>query len=296
MKPNARSASILTAALLFAAGCTTTETTPPPTLPQAGPESLRTFEEQSDTRLVVTFIDVTPRWTEATDPTVKAGLEDYLRKLSQANAGSLLRLLGSGDPRQRTVAAGALGFTGNTRYVQPLIGALDSTVPEVVANALFSLWLLKSPDTPRGPVVKALSSPNPRVRSNAALVLGAIVQPGETGDFLQPLIFLLQDSDDVARAEAAGALGKIGDREATPHLVKALSDRYTLIRLRAAVSLGAIRDPAAVPALIQALGDDNDRVRVAAHKALQATTGKDLPLDRSAWELWLDANGIPGAR
>jgi HEAT repeat protein len=55
--------------------------------------------------------------------------------------------------------------------------------------------------------------------------------------------------------QAAEALGKLGDPQAIPALIKALGDSDWDVRCAAAEALGKIGDPQAVPALIQALGD-----------------------------------------
>ncbi len=284
----------LGAALLsvgLVAGCETTPPKPPAPL-KAGPELLETYVIESDPRLIIELNDTILRWTQANDD-LKGRLEEILKKMALANRSALRRLLSNGDARSQAVSAGALGFGGDSHDVDVLITALQSFQQSVVENALLSLWLIASPATPLAPLVAALSSENPRVRSNAALALGAILAPGDTSEALQPLIFALQDTDDITRANAAGTLGRIGNREATPHLVRALSDKYPLIRLRAAVSLGAIRDPSAVPALAVALDDEGEKVRIAAYKALVEITGQSLPRERKDWEEWAASHAPP---
>lgn len=58
-----------------------------------------------------------------------------------------------------------------------------------------------------------------------------------------------QSPDSVVRVRAAMALGRIGDRGATPILIPLLADRDTGVRAEAAFALGELGDPAAVPAL-----------------------------------------------
>ena len=57
--------------------------------------------------------------------------------------------------------------------------------------------------------------------------------------------------DSMVRARAAMALGRIGDRAATPILVLLLADRDTAVRAEAAFALGELGDTAAVPALVR---------------------------------------------
>jgi hypothetical protein len=69
-------------------------------------------------------------------------------------------------------------------------------------------------------------------------------------------------------AEAATALGTIGDPLAVPALVRALKDRYSTVRRAAAVALGSIGDARAFQPLIAALGDGDGFMRTDAAQAL----------------------------
>jgi hypothetical protein len=102
------------------------------------------------------------------------------------------------------------------------------------------------------------------VRQGAATALGQIGDP----EAVPHLITALSDSDDSVRQGAATALGRIGDPEAVPHLITALSDSDDSVRQGAATALGRIGDPEAVPHLITALSDSNDSVRQGAATAL----------------------------
>jgi HEAT repeat protein len=54
---------------------------------------------------------------------------------------------------------------------------------------------------------------------------------------------------------ACWALGKIGHRQAVPHLIQTLGDRNANVRRVACWALGKIGHRQAVPHLIQTLGD-----------------------------------------
>lgn len=86
------------------------------------------------------------------------------------------------------------------------------------------------------------------------------------------LIEALKHPNDVIRASAVEALGKIGGdaKAAVPSLIQALKDRYEFVRAGAAEALGRMGSDAnsAVPHLIQALKDDNGFVRRSAAEAL----------------------------
>ncbi|MFQ5794400.1 MAG: HEAT repeat domain-containing protein [Candidatus Bipolaricaulia bacterium] len=101
------------------------------------------------------------------------------------------------------------------------------------------------------------------------------VRPPAGSDVLTPVSTLakaLRDADWRVRADAAGALGRMGPatRDAVPALVEALNDTNLDVRWQAAWALGEIDPDAreAVPALIEALQDVEVFVRAAAAGAL----------------------------
>jgi hypothetical protein len=82
---------------------------------------------------------------------------------------------------------------------------------------------------------------------------------------------LLEDSSYKVRLQAALLLGKVGDRAATPSLIKALGDENRVVRAMAAQSLGRLGASDAVPALKGVLQRERDSfVRVQLEKALAA--------------------------
>lgn len=80
------------------------------------------------------------------------------------------------------------------------------------------------------------------------------------------------------RMAAANVLGRLGDRDATPALVKRLDDPDPRVRLRAATACGSIGDPRSVDALVELLSDDRREVKRAAADAL-AAIGTDRSLN-----------------
>ena len=100
--------------------------------------------------------------------------------------------------------------------------------------------------------------------------LNAVSQCGVSA--VPSLIEALKHPNDVIRASAVEALGKIGPeaKAAVPSLIQALKDRYEFVRAGAAEALGKIGTDAnsVVPHLIQALKDDNGFVRRSAAEAL----------------------------
>jgi HEAT repeat protein len=75
------------------------------------------------------------------------------------------------------------------------------------------------------------------------------------------LIQALRHSDKGIRAEAASALGKVGDSSAVEALLAALNDAQATVRREAAVSLGKLGDRRAVDALIPLLEKEEDFYR-----------------------------------
>lgn len=61
------------------------------------------------------------------------------------------------------------------------------------------------------------------------------------------------------RKNAARNLGKIGDLQALPSLIKALEDKAHEVRLEAAKSLGLLGDESAIPVLEDTAQNDQDR-------------------------------------
>jgi hypothetical protein len=84
------------------------------------------------------------------------------------------------------------------------------------------------------------------------------------------LIKALKDKDDRTRYIAAGALGKIGDKNALYPLIETLKDNDADVRAASAESLGkmGLQAREAVPALLGALKDNSRNVRFKAARAI----------------------------
>jgi HEAT repeat protein len=110
--------------------------------------------------------------------------------------------------------------------------------------------------------------------STAVRALGEIRDPVAAGRLIK--LLLEAEALDV-RAQAAGALGKIGDRPSVDALVKALHDDAWEVRAQAAKALGRSGDPRSVPALESAMPDSSWWVRVNCGEALTALgeSGRD---------------------
>ena len=67
--------------------------------------------------------------------------------------------------------------------------------------------------------------------------------------------------DEIVRSSAAVHLGNLGDQQAVPSLIQALSDADSLVRQNAAWALAKMSAAQALPALITALKDPHEKVR-----------------------------------
>lgn len=97
-------------------------------------------------------------------------------------------------------------------------------------------------------------------------IIDALVQHG--GATVNLLIGQLTAEDLEVRRSAAIALGRIGDANAAPALINALSDES--LAIDAANALGQIGDPRAVDGLLKLIGDSDASTRQAAVSALNS--------------------------
>jgi HEAT repeat protein len=121
--------------------------------------------------------------------------------------------------------------------------------------------MLKNKNKPKSPY---LDSPKTdRLNNNA----NADHQSEILVDFL--ILKLKYDKDEIVRASAAGALGRIKSEKSVDPLIYALKDRHTYVRHIAAWALGEIASTKAIDALKQtALIDDDELTRGKATEAL----------------------------
>lgn len=110
------------------------------------------------------------------------------------------------------------------------------------------------------------------VRGGAAMSLGNL----QAHDAVEPLLNILQDTTiyRYTRIFAAEALGKIGDKQALPALLKALQDKEDLVKLAAVQVLGRFKDPATLEPLKSMLTYPNAEIRAAAASSLGQTVAR----------------------
>ncbi len=115
----------------------------------------------------------------------------------------------------------------------------------------------------------ALAAPAAAQTGAEAADLAQLLQLEDTRQFdLTTLRSETQNPDSLIRAQAALAIGRIGDRAGTPLLLPLLSDADTTVRTDAAFALGLLRDTAAVAELASrvtgfpAVAGDPDQVAI----------------------------------
>jgi len=114
---------------------------------------------------------------------------------------------------------------------------------------------------------------SPSERRLAAVTLGHIA----AHQVLPDLTRTLDDPDDELVADAARALGQLGDLGASGALIALLRDsRPWFVRVAAAGALGALEDPAATAALVEELDAEEWDLRNAAARSLVALDSDGL--------------------
>ena len=113
------------------------------------------------------------------------------------------------------------------------------------------------------------------VRADAATALGELGDPRAVG----PLLVVITDAEVSVRVAAAGSVGKLGDKTAVVPLLAAEQDQAPEVRDSATQSLTTLLNglavPVAVTALTGALSDERPPVRAEADTALQRYAAGD---------------------
>ena len=182
---------------------------------------------------------------ESLDPEVQAALrrEDLV--------DHLLATLGDDDPHNRRTAAITLGWLKEPRAERPLIELLgEPALQEYVTHALVSIGFQD-----RDAYEHGLEHPHDAVRQGTVRCL-AWIAPPEGIDLVAPLI---HDPSPEVRAEAAAAIGRLGDEDAAMLLFELLGDESELIQESAMGALARMPAARVVPLLLQALSQPGRR-------------------------------------
>lgn len=162
-----------------------------------------------------------------------------------------------------------MAASADDRAFQSHLQKLDDEKSKVRMDAAWSL--AKTGDARAiEPLIQHLEDPDRDVREWVVLSLIKIGQPS-----VDPLIQSLVQGSNLVRWQAAVALGRINDRQATEPLIRALRDSSDDTRYWAAIALGDLNDSKAREPLIKTLADSNASVREAAGWSLFKIVGSD---------------------
>lgn len=165
------------------------------------------------------------------------------------------------EPPQALLLAGKAGASAEGAGRRP-VSLFSPASHDVEARPIASPALYLAVD----PLSEALKDGYAAVRANAATALGWI------GDIraVPSLARCLKDPDENCRVAAALALGLLGSPVALKPLARALGDASVRVRKQAAESLGRLGDPVTADLLVDTLDDAEEalEVRAAAVRAL----------------------------
>jgi len=177
----------------------------------------------------------------------------------------LAALLESNSPQERLNVACALWVLEDERAIDPLIDLLDYE-GVVCRPSILNLLVWRKPGKAVDALIAILAGKCSAVsKADAAWALGEIGDQKAIG----PLLASLDRDERSLSLRAVEALGKLEAEEAVPPIVRILrSDPYHLLRRQAAFALGSIYSTEAIDLLITALDDEDASVRAEAANAL----------------------------
>ena len=177
--------------------------------------------------------------------------------------GPLAQTLSHPNETVRAVAARALARIGTPEAAEALAGTLSDT--SELTRLRMAENLERIGPLAVGPLVEVLEGDDPRARVFAARILGNL-RAAEAGASLREAMLGGETTD--VRAQAALAVGKIGNPEDVQTLREAAGDEDWPVRAQAANALGMIGELAAIPTLQSLATDTEWWVRLNASRAL----------------------------
>jgi HEAT repeat protein len=206
----------------------------------------------------------------------------------------LLAALKRRDRRIRASAAEALGKIASPRAAKALVTTLGDSDQDVRRAATEALVRIVAPAT--GPLGEALLDGNETKRRLARAILDRTGwSPDKTAAgasywvatrqwakcvgigarAVKPLLWALEHEDGLGRAEAALALGRIGDPRAVPPLCSALDDDDADVRMRVAGALVALHQSGSLDEELRAMIMGRQGAIVAMHAASPGESGAE---------------------
>ena len=150
------------------------------------------------------------------------------------------------------------------RPVEPAATASTTTAPAPIP-AVSTATPAAVPADQFDTLVKALKGDDPVARAQAATALGKL----GNSSAVEPLIAALQDHAGAVRGAAANGLGKLADSRAVAPLIALLQDPDAKVRALAARALGRLGDNRALAPLQQLAQDADQTVREKAQEAVK---------------------------
>ena len=250
---------------------------------------LTAMVEQAEENLELDFTSIFRHCLrDEDDALVQLGIEGLWEQEERWLIAELVELLRSErGPRVRAAAALALGkfpVLALEGKVQPEDGALiyrvlmdfledDIEDLEVRRRCLEAAAPFNTEDV-RDYIRWAFDDEDQDLRSSSVYAMG------RTGDinWLPTLLKELESSDAAVRYETANACGELGEQEATPYLVELLRDDDPEVRLACIAALGKIGGAYARRALIDCVRDGDAGMSEAAHAELENLEFLDDPM------------------
>jgi hypothetical protein len=304
--------AVLAIALLLLGGCKTTKTgadsSAQPTTDAAGnpvPYDPKIWDKGPQEALgaYLAELDKSMRaWTNLTlsartrgDKSKASMLQKDLMRRVDLRRTDLIDALETGPPRNRAIAAGALGFSTSDDVQGPLLVALGDKHNEVVQNAALSLALREQADTPLTPILEVMQNNiSGQARANAAYAVRTILEagaaPGE--DVIKAGRNGLLDIEPFAQAQSVLILAIALDGPSVPHMAELLSSDSPLVvraSIQALLAMGKEDSKLLGPTargLVAGLRIANSVHRPEIYRALTSLSGHSYGQEERLWVEW----------
>jgi len=205
------------------------------------------------------------------DPAVRSEAAIGLGQARSKEAvDALIASLNDPEETVRVNVIRALGDIGDTKAIDPIVPFVGDRQSAVRMAACQALGALR--DARGVPALeKALYDQDESIRIVAARALGDLPGP-ESLEVLMRVA--LQDASERIRSHVVKVVGARRTREAVPKLESALRAESDLVRANAAMALGEIGDRSSLPVLFRSLDDPFYKVRcLAAHAIAKIAPG-----------------------
>lgn len=180
------------------------------------------------------------------------------------------------------------------RALDPLRKALDEGDDRLTRNALLALALISTPDSGVDPQIfleMIVGHHDEDIRANAAMALSKILTPANTTAALPVLYAALDDSSAKVRLHAVNGLIALNEKSSLGRLLLSYdTDSSPHVQANAARALGLLGDRKAIPALIRGLTSKYSIIRVSTYLSLRRIVGEDLGHKPEPWQKWVDKN------